>query len=302
MISALDTSARRFLDAINAISDRMQRAQRQVGSGKRLEVPSDDPDSVSLLVTARSSLARLEQTQSNLSRLTTEIDSAEQAMQKAVQLFDRVRTLGMTGASGTQTSLTRAGIADELGTILQQLVGLANTQVDGRFVFSGDSDQAAAYTTFDLTQTPPWGTYHGTASTRRALDPTGVTFPIAKGAQEIFESTDPTRNVFQNIETLRQALLADDDAAITAALDPLANCSAHLNSILQFYGSVQSQISDATNTAAKLKLQLTSEKSSLEDADMTEAILELQQAQYQQQAALSVRASTPHRSLFDYLG
>jgi hypothetical protein len=35
---------------------------------------------------------------------------------------------------------------------------------------------------------------------------------------------------------------------------------------------------------------------------MTEAIVDLQQARFQQQASLEVKASLPKRSLFDYLG
>ena len=47
--------------------------------------------------------------------------------------------------------------------------------------------------------------------------------------------------------------------------------------------------------------QLQSHLSSIQDADITASILELQDAQFQRQAALSARAKVPPTSLFDYI-
>ena len=301
MSSYLDAASDRYLGALADLNTRIDRAQRAVSSGRRVNTASDDPDVLNNLMAVRSSRARLEQTKSNLSRISTEVDTGEQALESAVKLFDRVRTLGTAGANTTQTAETRQSLADELSGILERMTGLADTQVDGRYIFSGDSDQTPAYT-LDMTQTPPWNAFAGTPSTRLALHPTGVTFAIAKNAQEIFDNPDPTKNAFAAIENLRQALLANDDAAIQTALQPLANVSSHLNSMLSFYGNVQSQVTEATDTASKMATQLESERAALEDADMTTSITELQQARYQQQIALEVRAKLPKTSLFDYLG
>ncbi|MBI5281834.1 MAG: hypothetical protein HY858_09150 [Candidatus Solibacter usitatus] len=301
MMRSIDGSADRFLGSLRVINARLERAERRVASGKRLTTASDDPDAVARLLQTRTDVSRMEQTQTNLGRLKTEADGAESALQTAVKLFDRVRTLGMTGASGIHTALTRKGIADEIGSIMERLAGLANTQVDGRFIFSGDSDQGAAFD-FDLAQNPPWSAYLGAPATREAMHPTGVTFPVAMTAGEILTSAQPGLDVFQAAENLRQALLANDEAGMKAALEPLAGVSAHLNSALTFYGNVQSQLEEATDTTAKLKTRLTTEKAQLEDADIAEEIVELQRMKFNQQAALEVRSKLPQTSLFDYLG
>ncbi len=301
MTRSVDASNDRYLDALRLINLRVARAQREVSTGKRVSTPSDDPDSISALLQVRAELGRIEQTQTNLTRTKTEVDASESALQSAVKLFDRVRSLGMTAASGTNTTLTREGIADELKSIIERFTGLANTEADGRFVFSGDSDQSHAYAVDFDTQTPPWGAYLGTATTRKAMHPTGVQFQVAMTANDIFDNADPAKNAMRSIETLRQALLADDDQAIQSALAPLAGISAHLNSALMFYGNAQSQVADGISTGETLKLRLSAERSELEDADATASILELQLASFQQQAALQVKASAPRRSLFEYL-
>jgi flagellar hook-associated protein 3 FlgL len=301
MVRMLDSATERFLDDLRAANSRMERAQREVSSGRRLATAGDAPDSVAALTQVRADLSRLSQTRSNLDRVKTEADTAEAALQQSVKLMDRVRTLGMTGASGIQTALTRESIAGELGTILERMVGLANSEVDGRFIFSGDADQAPAFT-IDFADSPPWSNYLGSPATRRALHPTGVTFATSKDAGEVFDNTDPTKNVFESIEAMRQSLLANNDDALQAALAPLAQVSAHLNAMLSSYGNVQTEIDEGIDTGEKLRLQLEARRATLEDADLTTSILELNQTEFQRDAALQVRGAIPRRSLFDYLG
>jgi flagellar hook-associated protein 3 FlgL len=301
MINSINAEADRFLNDMRGLNERLDRAQQEVAGGKKLRDPSDSPDEVSQLLGVRANLSRLAQTQSNLSRVKSEVDTAEQSIQAAGKLMDRVRTLGMAGVSGTQTAETRETLADELGSILERMVGLANTQSDGRYLFSGDSDQGASYS-YDAVQTPAWSSYQGTASTRQTMHPSGVAFAVGKTAQEIFDNADGNLNVYQAIDTLRGALVSNDDDAIQAAIAPLAGVSAHLNQMLSFYGNVQSQMTEAVDVAGKMKLQLQTQLADIEDADITSAIVELQQLKFQQTAAMQVRASMPKQSLFDFLG
>ena len=67
------------------------------------------------------------------------------------------------------------------------------------------------------------------------------------------------------------------------------------------YGAVQNKIEEAFNFASKLDGRLKAEFSSRRDADLTEAILELQQAEVQQEATLQARAQLRNTSLFDFL-
>ncbi|HPT26146.1 MAG TPA: hypothetical protein PLZ95_06970 [Bryobacteraceae bacterium] len=301
MIRSIDAASDRYLDALRSINDRIARAQREVSTGKRVATPSDDPDSISALLQVRAELGRVTQAKTNLSRVQTEVDTAESMLQSAVTLFDRVRSLGATAASGTSTAVTREGIADELKSIIERFAGLSNTEVDGRYIFSGDTDQSPAYAVDFDTQTPPWGTYLGTTSTRQAAHPTGIEFDVAMTAKAIFDNDDASKNVMQSIETLRQALLAGDDDTIEDALAPLSGISQHLNAALMFYGTVQTQIDNGISTSESLILRLSSERADLENADSTAAILELEQATYQQTAALKVKAAAPRASLFEYL-
>src|SRR5207244_678540 len=135
MLSSLDPTAQQFLNDLNRISERMNKAQQRVSTGVKISQVSDAPNSIALLLGARVSLNSTLQTLSNLGRVKTEVDAGEQALEGAAGIFDKVQTLGAQGSTDTQTAAGRADVAQQLDSLLQQLVGLAGTSVEGRYIF-----------------------------------------------------------------------------------------------------------------------------------------------------------------------
>jgi flagellar hook-associated protein 3 FlgL len=301
MVSSLNPQSQEFLTNINRIAAQMTEAQTQLSTGLKVNVVSDNPDIISTLLQARANLNSAQQIGTNLGQVTTEVNTGEQALENATTLYDQVQTLSAEGATSTQTASGRATIAQQLQSIEQQIVGLANTQVNNRYIFAGDTDQTQPYT-FDSTQTDPVSAYQGSASTRTIQAADGTTFPVALTAQQIFDSTDPTTNVFTSINNMVAALNANDQTAIQTANAALPNVSTYLNSQLSFYGNAQDSVTAATTSASNMVTQLQTQISGLQDADETQSILQLTQAQTEQQAALQSFQQIPRTTLFDFLG
>jgi flagellar hook-associated protein 3 FlgL len=285
---------------MDQIQQRSQRAQQELTTGLKINTVSDAPDQISNLWQTRSELAQTQQVDTNLSQVKSEVDTAEGALQSAVTLMDRAQTLGAQGATGTTTAQTRQDLANELGAVMQQLVSTANTNVAGRYVFSGDSDQQAPYS-IDLTQANPIGAYQGSAATREIQLSDGSQFAVSKTAQDIFDSANAPQNVFVSLNNMRTALLNNDQAGINTAMGQVQTSGTYLNEQLAFYGSVQNRVASGIDFSKTYETQLQTQLSSIQDADLTQAITELTQAQTQQQAALASRAKLPKTSLFDYL-
>lgn len=301
MIRSLDPSSESFLNGLAAIQNRAQAAQRELTTGRRINTASDDPGQISLLLELQASLARNDQIQSNLGRVKTETDSAESALEMAAKAMDRAQVLAAQAQPTTNTAATRATIAGEIGSLLQQIGGLASTQVEGRYIFSGDSDSVPPYTV-DLSQNQPVSTYAGGASTRKVEHPDGTLITVARTAQDVFDAADPKQNIFASLVNLRTALLANDQSWIDAALPVLNSASTYLEGQLAFYGTVQNRVADGIEFASNRGTQLKTEISGIQDADLTDAIVQLTQAKVQEDAALSSRAKLPRGSLFDFLG
>jgi flagellar hook-associated protein 3 FlgL len=300
MLSSLNPAAQQFLTNLTQVSNRMAQAQLQLSSGLKIMQVSDAPDSIALLLQADANLSATNQTLTNLGQTKTEVDAGEQALETAVGVFDNVQTLGAEGNTSTLTAAGRTTISQQLNSLLQEMVGLAGTNVGGRYIFAGDSDQQIPYI-YTAGNANPVSAYLGSASTRVAQYPNGTTFPVALTAQQIFDSVDPTTNVFSSIENLSTALQNNKSAAIATAFDGLANVGSYLNSQLAFYGNTQDKVADATNFGNTLQVQLQTQISGLQDANAAQSILNMTQDQTQEQAALESEASLPRKTLFDYL-
>jgi flagellar hook-associated protein 3 FlgL len=301
MVSSLNPQSQAFLNNINQISAQMTQAQTELSTGLRVNVVSDDPDVISTLLQARANLNSAQQIGTNLGQVATEVNTGEQALESATTLYDQVQTLSAEGTTSTQTGSGRVTIATQLQSIEQQMVGLANTQVNNRYIFAGDTDQVQPYT-FDSTQADPVSAYQGSTSTRTIQAADGTTFPVALSAQQVFDSADPTTNVFTSINNMVTALNSNDQTAIQTANAALPNVGTYLNGQLAFYGNVQDSVTAATTSAANSVTQLETQISGLQDADETQSILQLTQAQTEQQAAMQSFQQIPRTTLFDFLG
>jgi flagellar hook-associated protein 3 FlgL len=300
MISGLNASNQAFVNSLDQITQQLDNDQLEVSSGISMQQPSDAPDQVSELLQARASLASSQQISTNLTSVTTEVNTGEQSLESAVQLFDQAQTLAATAATGTSTAATRSQDAQQLESIQQQMVGFANTNIEGRYIFAGDSDQTQPYT-YDPTQADPVSAYQGSTTTREIQSANGSTFPVALTAQQIFDSTDPSTNVFTSINSLVAAMNNNDPTTIATLVNGLPAVAAYLNQQLAFYGTTQDNVSAATDFAATQQTQLQTQISNLQDANETAVIEDMTQAQTQLQAALTSKADIPKTTLFDFL-
>jgi flagellar hook-associated protein 3 FlgL len=324
MISSLNPQSQRFLADLARVQERIDTASRQISSGKRVNVPSDAPDMISELLQLRATLQRNTQITANLSVAQADANVSESALSSATQLMDRAVTLASQGATGTMDATGRLSLANEVQSIQEQIVSYSQTQSAGRFVFSGDQETVPAYR-MDLTNAnfgvdangningDGTGTGAGVdrlinpmSSTRVVENPIGGTFPVSQTAQQIFDNRNPDDtlapdNVFAALNSLRTALLNNNASAVNTSIASLKQASDHLNTSLAFYGTVQNRIQSAANSGANYDLQIRTQMSQKEDADVVAASLELSQGTTQLQASFQMEGRIPRTSLFDFL-
>ncbi|MGC2657485.1 MAG: flagellin [Bryobacteraceae bacterium] len=296
-----------FLTNLNALEQRMLTDNQQVSSGLRVSSVADDPTSVGDILELNTQIDSNTQIGQNLGIVQTEVNSAESSINTATTLMDVATQLATQGSTGTAGASERQELANQVSGLIQEMQGLANTQVDGRYLFSGDSDQTPPYGTVDLTanSTNAVGTYQGTASTRTVQGPEGSTISVALTAQQIFDggaSGTPATSVLQALTELYNGLTSNDQGTIQQAASDITSSASYLSTQQASYGAIQQNISAAMNTQTTLKTNLESELSSIQDADSATAITHMQEDSTTEQAALSAYSSLPKKSLFDYLG
>ncbi len=98
------------------------------------------------------------------------------------------------------------------------------------------------------------------------------------------------------VANLRTALLNNDQAGITTAATDLQTSGTYLNLQLASYGNLQNQVAGGLDSSKTRETQLQTALSGIQDADLTQAVTELNQAQLQQQGP---RCSTTWRNASD---
>jgi flagellar hook-associated protein 3 FlgL len=306
MISNLSPSAEAFMANVDRVQRGLEEATRQVSSGKRVNVASDAPGEVGTILQLHTDEVRNSQIQANLGVVQAEAEAADGALTSATKLMDRAIVLAAQGANFTLDATGRQNIAGEVQSLLEQITGIANTTVQGRYIFGGDRDSTPPYQV-DLTAVNGVTRLTASIGTRRVESAAGGSFAVSKSAQDIFDSRNPddtlaSNNVFAALNNLRIGLLANDATQITAASASLHLASDRLNTSQAFYGTVENRITDAINYSSGYDVQLQTELSHKQDADVTSAALAITQGNTQLQAAFQMQAKMPHTTLFDFMG
>lgn len=135
----------RILTNTNSAMERLQFAQSQMATGKRILKPSDDPLALSKSVRARAVLADNQQFLRNIEDALSWLENTEPVVDGMVTVLTELKEIGIEGASDTKSADERLVLAAQVDNLIERMVGLANTRFAGKYVFAG------TYTT-----TPPY--------------------------------------------------------------------------------------------------------------------------------------------------
>lgn len=136
--------SRALLDIRNGGVNRL-RLQEQVGSGRRVNRPSDDPAAMLRILPLRGELRDLGQFADNSDLAREVLDTGAAALQDTSELLQRLRELTVQAANGSTSNGDRQSLAAEVDQLLGQMIGLANTRRGDRYLFGGTETATAPF-------------------------------------------------------------------------------------------------------------------------------------------------------------
>lgn len=304
MLAGLDAFNSSFLLDLNSTEAQISKTNQQISSGIRVGEASDDPGDVAPILGYQNAIAQTTQVQTNLNLASTNANAADAALSSATSLLNQLTSIATEGASSTASETTRNTLGQQVQGIEQQLVDLANTSLQGRYLFGGDEPSVQPYSFSISGGAVQVNTAPNTATIQ---DVNGETIVPGETAQSIFDirnedGTPAAGNIFQAASQLSQALLNNDQAGVQTAVTSLGAASAQLAQASTFYGNTESWIQNATATANSTLTNLQTVVSGLRDTDIASAATQLTTEQTALQAALEAHGSLSVKSLFDYMG
>ncbi len=143
---------------LNQTAHRLQQAQQQLSTGKRLHRPSDDPLAVRHALLQEDRISRLEASIEATQHTRSRLNQAHVQLRDAHQLFVRAREIALSASQATDES-ERQIFAQEADGLLNQLINIANSSDEVGFLFSGTETRIKP---FELDTAGSSVTYAGT--------------------------------------------------------------------------------------------------------------------------------------------
>jgi len=291
------------LSVMSQLTEQADKLQTQISTTKRLQAPSDD-------VVAYQQLQLLSRATANDAAYTTNVSTAQSLLNQSdstlssvVSQIQRAQELATQANSGTLNDSQRQDIATELNGIISSLVSLANTtNAQGTPLFAGSQGTQPVTQNADGTVTI---NDTGNATAIPISDDTSVVagntaqdvfggVQTSSGASDLFSILSTFANAMQAGGSGATAAAADAGTALSAALDHVSNAQASVGAREKRLTLVSSAMTDMAATRE-------TQRSSLEDTDVTQAITDLQKTMTILQATQASFTKLTSLSLFNYL-
>jgi flagellin-like hook-associated protein FlgL len=114
---------------------------KDIFTGNKVNAPSEAPSLAVTILNSRHSLFEIEQFNTNLGAASQWLNSSESSMQSIVDSFKRAKVVAEQMATGTYDTSQRRSTASEVENILEQIISLSNTRVNGRYIFAGSNTE-----------------------------------------------------------------------------------------------------------------------------------------------------------------
>ncbi|MBN6186961.1 flagellar hook-associated protein FlgL [Aneurinibacillus sp. BA2021] len=130
---------------LNKSLNRMDRLQDMFSSGKKISKPSHDPIVAARGMMYRTSLAENAQYRSNSEDAVDWLTATEDAVDQGRNVLTRLKDLIIQASNDTLNPSDRQKIRDEIIQLRGHLGNVANTTLNGRYLFSGTNTDTAPF-------------------------------------------------------------------------------------------------------------------------------------------------------------
>ena len=135
--------SRNFLEDLARTKARMDKAQDEMSSGRRVNVLSDHPYAAAQASEIEAVSSENLECISNNDQLSSKLGFLDSTLQRLVLSVENAQTLAAQALSGTTTAESRAALSEGITGTRKQILSIANTQYNGVFLFSGSHRPAA---------------------------------------------------------------------------------------------------------------------------------------------------------------
>lgn len=275
---------------------RLATYQEQLSTGKKVNRVSDDVVAARQVLSYTTDASNTGKYLDNIDKSTAFMGATDSALSQVTSIFDQVKSIAVQGANASEDSSSRAALAQSVDSYLSQLVDVANTVHDGRFIFAGTATTSGK--PFALSSDGSQVNYSGNLDSFSVQIGPNTTIPINQNGYELFKGKT---DVFASLIQLRDALKANDPTKVSQLIASVDTAQSHANDLQGAMGGNEQRLNLAQTQLQAEQVYQKQLISQAQDADFTETISNMQLTQTALQAGLQAAAKTITPSLLNFL-
>src|SRR5690625_2972487 len=272
----------------------MDKYLTQINTGKKITRPSDDPIIAMKGISYRTELTEAEQYTRNATEIWNWFDHSDDILGKATSAVQQMEELATQAANGTNTDDELKAIKKEVEQLKEQMIEIANSNVNGKYIFNGtDTDEAPIKVDGDT-----WEIIEGDGRSQM------VEIEVSKGIfMEVNVSPDGVfdEDLFDNIDGFLEALDSGNSDALNESIGELQTSSSN---IIQARAELGARMNRLELIEDRLSQQVIIAKDTMaknEGVDFEEAVTNLLTQEVIHRAALAAGSKIIQPSVLDFL-
>lgn len=295
MRATLTTTYRSLLANLSQSTNRLEELRIQAATGKRMNKPSDDPSAIRPVLDSRGQIRSSERFLRTLGTSADRLGILDTHLDRVDNLMVRTKETLVYAGNGSLSQQDLATLGDQVRLMKDELLAVANANVDGKYLFSGYKENMRPYPT----GTP--GEFEGDTQLIELEIGPGEKVPVSLSGDAVFGDPGTGKDIWQLFDNMIAALAAGDSGAALAEMDDLDQAADHMRAQRSQMGNIAQRVDNAQLNMADMRIDMMAMLSRYEDADLVETITNMTMQETAFKAALDITSRVSRLSILDYM-
>jgi len=281
-----------YLKNIRLSKKAIDRLNEQLSSSSLVSRPSDNPFAAEAILRYNNQIEKNAQYQKNTDNALSYLETSFDAIDNIIITLTDIRVLLVASENASDTDMLKT-YGHEADSLIHQLVDLANTKFNHKFIFAGTDTAGIPFTYHeDGVRLNPNGTDGDIF-----VDTGGIELEkINVTGSQIFKGTE----IFRFVEEVRDILLSGNKPN-AAHLEKIDEYLSHTNEINGKFGSITLRLRGISTQLGNEEVRLRDYLGNEKDIDLADTILKLTSLQTNLQAAFQAWSNILRQTLFTFL-
>lgn len=287
------------LHGINKTNEELYKIQESISTGKQINRPSDNPEGTRQVLNYRTILANVNQYSENIDFALDWCQTTNNVLEASEEALTRCQEIAYSQANGSSTQQTREMSVTQIEGIYQDLLNLANTEFDGRYLFAPAQLDTPPFDAATVLEDPPPDSPPEFFMGIKIGDEKKIQINTS---QEVFIGNEEGGNIFQVLDNLKTGLENNDLEAIQNAAEEIDQALEQTTKHLQIVGTKMYRLDRNQEVLTKLKNTTETNLSQKEDVDLVAKLMDYLTKSNNYSISLSTLSKILHTNLLNLIG